>query len=114
MREIEIEIVKSFLTDLLIIEENQYFKDNEEKEFYLTHKIPMSTYVFTFYNEPHYIIFQIDDWCIYYNDIEESFGISKIVNNKCYETIEFSDNLAPTVRKFKEAYEKNNMEGLFE
>jgi len=110
----EIEIVKSFLTNLLITEENQYFKDDEEKEFYLAHKIPMKTYIFTFYDEPLYIIFQIDDWCIYYNDIEESFGISKIVDNKCYESIEFSDNLAPTVRKFKEAYEKKNMEWLFE
>jgi len=114
MRQNEIESTKLFLTDLLKVEENQYFKDEEEKIFYLTHKVPLTSYNFTFYDEPFYIIFQINNWSIYYNDIEETFGISKIVNNQCNESVEFFDNLAPTVRIFKKAYEKNNMESVFE
>ncbi|SFV57757.1 hypothetical protein MNB_SV-3-1396 [hydrothermal vent metagenome] len=113
MRKNEIETVKLFLIDLLKIEENQYFKNNEEKIFYLKHKVSFTPYNFTFYDEPFYIICQINNWGIYYNDIEETFGICKIVNNECNESVEFFDNLAPTVRKIKTAYEENNMNSLF-
>lgn len=115
LRQNEIEITKSQLTDLLKLEEHLYFKDDEEKIFYLTHKIPFISYLFTqIDNEPFYIIFQMEDYGIYFNDIEECFGICKIENNECYKCAEFYDNLAPTVRKFKKAYENNCMESLFE
>ena len=101
------------LTDLLKEEENLYFQNDEEKLFYLTYKIPFVSYQFTqIYNETFYIIFQMEDYGIYFNDIEETFGICKIENNECCKYAEFYDNLAPTVRKFKKAHENNNMESL--
>jgi len=100
------------LTDLLQIEENQFFQDDEEKIFYLTHKIPLKSYHFIADDEPFYLVFQIGMYGIYFNDIEETFGICKIVNNQCNDSAEFFDYLAPTVRKFKKAYEENNLEEL--
>ena len=108
----EIESMKLVLTDLLQIEENQFFQDDEEKIFYLTHKTPLISYHFVADNEPFYLVFQIDKYGIYFNDIEETFGICKIVNNECNDSAEFFDYLAPTVRKFKKAYEENNLESL--
>jgi len=112
MRQNEIESIRLFLTDLLKIEENQFFKDDEEKIFYLTHKIPLKSYHFIADDEPFYLVFQIGTHGIYFNDIEETFGICKIVNNQCNNSAEFFDYLAPTVRKFKKAYEENNLESL--
>ncbi len=115
MREFETKLVKLSLTNLLKEEENLYFQNDEEKLFYLTYKIPFISYRFTqIYNEPFYIIFQMEDYGIYFNDIEETFGICKIENNECHKCAEFYDNLAPTVRKFKKAYEEKSIDLLFE
>ena len=56
----------------------------------------------------------MEDYGIYFNDIEECFGICKIENNECYKCAEFYDNLAPTVRKFKKAYEEKSIGLLLE
>ena len=112
LRKDEIETIKLYLTDLLKIEENKYFQDNTEKIYYLTHKIPLVAYHFTADNEPFYILLQVDNYAIYFNDIEECFGICKIDNNECDKAAEFFDYLAPTVRKFKKAYEEENIDLL--
>ena len=112
MRKNEIEAIKLYLIDLLKIEENQYFQDNTEKIYYLTHKIPFVAYHFTADNEPFYIFFKVDNYGIYFNDIEECFRICKIDNNECNEAAEFFDYLAPTVRKFKKAYEEKSIDFL--
>ena len=110
------QIVNTYLKEVLKTEETMYFKDREEKDFYFLHKIIPTPYLFTdFYHEHFYVIFQIDRYGIYYNDIEEDFGICKIESGQCNLNAEFCDaNLAPTVRRFKKAYENNNMKTLFE
>lgn len=112
MREHETESIKLHLTNLLKIEESKYFENKEEKIFYLEHKVPLIAHYFTVQNEPFYLIFKTKGYGIYFNDIEEGFGICKIDNEKCKKYAEFFDNLAPTVRKFKKAYEKNSLELL--
>ncbi len=111
----EFQVTNSNLKEVLKTEENMYFKDKEERNFYFAHKIDPTPYLFTnFYHEYFYVIFQIDDYAIYYNDIEEDFGVCKIESDQCDLNTEFCDaNLAPTVRRFKKALEEDAMETLF-
>ena len=86
----------------------------ELKKYYNDYKInPKRVFFEGFYNEEFYCILKYREYCIYFNDIEETFGICKIKNNICKYYAEFYDMLLPTIIKFRELIDKNTIEEIF-
>ena len=109
----EINDVKDYLNNVLKKEEQ--LLNEKTKTFYYKYKIPLIPIFFPiFYKEDFFLILKYLNYGIYYNDIEETFGICKIVNNKCFKYADFSDNLNATINKFQELLTNNNLETLWD
>jgi len=90
-----------YLNQLLKNEEK--VMDDKIKEFYYKYKISLTSFYFPIlYQEDFYLLFRYLDYGIYYNDIEECFGICKIENRLCFKHADFFESLYPTLKKFKE------------
>jgi len=104
--------IKKYL-DVIILKNQTLFNQTTLK-FYETNKIPYVAIFFAkFYKEYFYLILSYQQFGIYFNDIEETFGICKVDNNICNQYIEFFDDLAPTVQKFQDLVSSNKLDQLF-
>jgi len=105
--------IEKYLNKHLMNEENCLFNE-DVKIFYNHNKIKFELINFSnFYQEDFFIILKIDKYAIYFNDVEECFGICEIKKNECIKYADFFDTLAPTVQKFKIAYDEGKIENLF-
>lgn len=107
----EINEVEIYLNNLIKIEEKSF--DKNIKQFYDENKIHFILISFpSFYKEDFFLILKFLDYGIYYNDIEDTFGICKINNNQCLKYAEFFDDLSPTIQKFKDMILNKNLEEI--
>jgi len=94
----EINEVKEYL--IKIIEKEKLIFDKRELSFYYKNKINFIPIFFeNFYDEYFFVILKFNKFYIYYNDIEEIFGICEINNGKVVTSMEFFDDLYPTIKK---------------
>lgn len=96
----EINDVKDYLIGLL--QEEEKLLSKEANKFYNKYSIPIIPIYCPTYKEDFYLLLQYLDYGIYFNDVEEFFGICKIKNNQCLKNAEFYDSLNATVMKFME------------
>ncbi len=97
-----------------IIADGKRLFNLETLSFYEKNKIPYSPILFDgFYDEYFYLVFSYKEFGIYFNDIEETFGICKLDGNSCQKYIEFFDDLAPTVQKFQNLLLNNKLSQVF-
>jgi hypothetical protein len=99
MQKYEFDDVKIYLKNILLEEEMEsenivFFKEN------FVDFIPLE-FNYLGNSEFFFIIIKIDEYAIYFNDIEEDFGICKIYNQKCTEYAEYYSYLNPTISKLK-------------
>ena len=97
----EVDDVKKYL--LSLIKEEEKSLDKDVKNFYIKHKIaPKIIKIRYFENtyEPFFLILKFKNYGIYFNDIEETFGICRVTGDNCLEHSEYYDNLKPTLVKF--------------
>jgi len=93
--------VEKYLCNLIEKEEKLFNKNI--KQFYYEYKIVFTPIFFpTFYKENFFLVLKFKNFGIYYNDIEEDFGICRIDNDECVKYAEFFDDLTPTIQKFKD------------
>ena len=97
------EETKKYLTDLLRKEEN--IIEQRFLEFYKKYKIQPFPISFKDSKEDFLLLLNYNNKLgIYFNDIEEFFGICRIKDNVCYDNSEFYDSLNPTIQKLFEFY----------
>ena len=108
----EIDEIKQYLSNL-IKKEKDYF-DEGIKRFFDKYKIDYTLIYFPFYKENFYLILKFKNYGIYFNDIEEYFGICKIYNNECQKYADIDDNLSTTIKKLIEFYRNNRLDILFQ
>lgn len=103
--------VKKYLFNLMKEEENSFKKSIEI--FYNKYKIEFrSVYIQNFYDENFFLVLEYGNYGIYFNDIEESYGICKLHNNDCILYAEFFDNLSPTIQKLMNLIENNSLDQI--
>jgi hypothetical protein len=95
----------------LISKELSFF-DDDKLEFYSMCKINFKKARFERYpNEKFFVLMMHSKYGIYFNDIEEGFGICKFFNEKCIMHAEFSnDTLYGTIERFQELILNDNMD----
>jgi len=96
----EVNDVKDYLIGLLKEEEKLLSKGTNK--FYNKYSIPIVPINFPTYKEDFYLLLQYLDYGIYFNDVEEFFGICKIKDNQCSKSAEYYDSLNATVIKLME------------
>ena len=101
LRTDEFEEVRSYLNKLLIKERVLF--DADGLAFYDHNRSVYKPILFrNGYNEHFFVILSYKEYGIYFNDIEESFGICKLDGGVCQAYAEYFDNLAPTIHKLME------------
>ena len=105
--------VLSYLKTVLNKEEK--LLDKRVKNFYSKYRINITPIFFSvMYKENFYLLLKYLDYGIYFNDIENSFGICKIKDNKCVKYAEFFDSLNATLIKFQELLSNHKLEKVLE
>jgi hypothetical protein len=91
--------VRDYLENLIDNEEKKFFSRDTEN-FYKKYKVEFYPIAMTnACDEVFFLVLRFKEYGIYFNDVEEVFGICEIHDNKCINGAEFFDNLAPTIGK---------------
>ena len=93
-------MIIDYINQLIIKEESSF--SIKVRNFWSKYCCKPSKIHFKIEEEYFYIVLRYKNFAIYFNDIEEVFGICILDKDICTKNAEFYDNLNPTILKLLE------------